>query len=81
MEQMNKHQIEEIWNTVSAYLPERIKIDCAVDYIKTLVDMDVDTRVIKSAGENDDRLQQAIEAVMTEDNNEGEEELGYFEEQ
>ena len=81
MEQMNKHQIEEIWNTVSAYLPERIKIDCAVDYIKTLVDMDIDTRVIKSAGENDDRLQQAIEAVMTEDNNEGEEELGYFEEQ
>ena len=78
---MNKHQIEEIWNTVSAYLPERIKIDCAVDYIKTLVDMDIDTRVIKSAGENDDRLQQAIEAVMIEDNNEGEEELGYFEEQ
>ena len=67
MEQMNKHQIEEIWNTVSAYLPERIKVDCAVDYIKTLVDMDVDTRVIKSAGEHDDRLQQAIEAVLAED--------------
>ena len=64
---MNKHQIEEIWNTVSAYLPERIKVDCAVDYIKTLVDMDVDTRVIKSAGEHDDRLQQAIEAVLAED--------------
>ena len=67
MEQMNKHQIEEIWNTVSAYLPERIKVDCAVDYIKTLVDMDVDTRVIKSAGEHDDRLQQAIEGVLAED--------------
>ena len=64
---MNKHQIEEIWNTVSAYLPERIKVDCAVDYIKTLVDMDVDTRVIKSAGEHDDRLQQAIEAVLAGD--------------
>jgi len=67
MEQMNKHQIEEIWNTVSAYLPERIKLDCAVDYIKTLVDMDIDTRIIKSAGEHDDRLQQAIEAVLAED--------------
>ena len=79
MEQMNKHQIEEIWNTVSAYLPERIKVDCAVDYIKTLVDMDVDTRVIKSAGEHDDRLQQAIEAVLAEDEEETKDE--YYEEE
>ena len=76
---MNKHQIEEIWNTVSAYLPERIKVDCAVDYIKTLVDMDVDTRVIKSAGEHDDRLQQAIEAVLAEDEEETKDE--YYEEE
>jgi hypothetical protein len=79
MEPMNKHQIEEIWNTVSAYLPERIKVDCAVDYIKTLVDMDVDTRVIKSAGEHDDRLQQAIEAVLAEDEEETKDE--YYEEE
>ena len=79
MEQMNKHQIEEIWTTISMYLPERVKIDCAVDYIKTLVDMDIDTRVIKSAGEHDDRLQQAIEAVLSEDEESIEDE--YYEEE
>ncbi len=82
MESMNKHQIEEIWNTVAAYLPERMKVDCAVDYIKTLVDLDIDTRVIKSAGIDDEKLQEAIEAVLAEDSDSdaGEEELGYFEE-
>ena len=80
MEQMNKHQIEEIWNTVSNYLPERMKVDCAVDYIKTLVDMDIETRVIKSAGEHDDRLQQAIEAVLAEDEEESIEDEYYEEE-
>jgi len=49
MESMNKEQIEEIWITVSNYLPERMKVDCAVDYVKTLVDMDVDPEVIKSS--------------------------------
>jgi len=76
---MNRHQIEEIWNTVSVYLPERIKIDCAVDYIKTLVDIGIDTRIIKSAGEHDDRLQQAIDVVLKEDEELSED--GYYEEE
>ena len=80
MEQMNKHQIEEIWTTVSMYLPERVKIDCAVDYVKTLVDMDIDTRIIKSAGEYDDKLQQAIETVLEEELEE-EERDEYYEEE
>tara|TARA_R110000803_G_scaffold36453_2_gene78246 strand:- start:18504 stop:18737 length:234 start_codon:yes stop_codon:yes gene_type:complete len=67
---MNKEQIEEIWITVSNYLPERMKVDCAVDYVKTLVDMDVDPEVIKSSGEFDEKLQQAIEAVLAEDEDE-----------
>jgi dihydrodipicolinate synthase/N-acetylneuraminate lyase len=79
MESMNKHQIEEIWNTVAAYLPERMKVDCAVDYIKTLVDLDIDTRIIKSAGTDDERLQQAIEAVLAEDEEVSEDE--YYEEE
>jgi|AntAceMinimDraft_13_1070369.scaffolds.fasta_scaffold11351_3 hypothetical protein len=70
MESMNKEQIEEIWITVSNYLPERMKVDCAVDYVKTLVDMDVDPEVIKSSGEFDEKLQQAIEAVLAEDEDE-----------
>ena len=61
------------------YLPERMKVDCAVDYIKTLVDLDIDTRVIKSAGTDDERLQQAIEAVLAEDEEVAEDE--YYEEE
>jgi hypothetical protein len=80
MEQMNKHQIEEIWTTVSNYLPERMKVDCAIDYIKTLVDMDIDLRVIKSAGEYDDRLQQAIEVVLSDEEEESTEDEYYEEE-
>ena len=39
MEQiMDSTQIEEIWTSVSHYIPERQKIDCAVDYVKTLLD-------------------------------------------
>ena len=38
MEQtMDSTQIEEIWTTVSHYIPERQKLDCAVDFVKTLI--------------------------------------------
>jgi len=58
-------------------LPERVKLDCAIDYVKTLVDMDIDSKVIKAAGEYDEKLQQAIETVLDEEI----EEDNYFEEE
>jgi len=74
---MTANQIEEIWIAISNYLPERVKLDCAIDYVKTLVDMDIDSKVIKAAGEYDEKLQQAIETVLDEEI----EEDNYFEEE
>lgn len=76
--QMTANQIDEIWIAISNYLPERVKLDCAIDYVKTLVDMDIDSKVIKAAGEYDEKLQQAIETVLDE---EIDEEDNYFEEE
>lgn len=76
---MTANQIEEIWIAISNYLPERVKLDCAVDYIKTLVDLDIDTSIIKSVGEYDEKLEQAIETVLSDVMDDDED--NYFEEQ
>lgn len=81
--QMTHDQIEEIWTSISSYLPERVKLDCAVDYVKTLLDIGVDTRVLKAAGEHDDRLEQAVNIVLEDEeveDEDGEEEQGYYDE-
>ena len=75
--QMTSNQIEEIWTSISNYLPERVKLDCAVDYVKTLLDTDVDPKILKAAGEYDDKLEQAIKTVLED---EGLEEEEYFNE-
>ena len=77
---MTHNQIEEIWTSVSNYLPERVKLDCAVDYVKTLLDMNIDTRVLKAAGEYDEKLEQAINTVLAEEDLEDEGEEGYYDE-
>ena len=76
---MTSNQIEEIWTSISNYLPERVKLDCAVDYVKTLLDTDVDPKILKAAGEYDDKLEQAIKTVL-EDEGLEEEEEEYFNE-
>jgi hypothetical protein len=78
-EPMTSNQIEEIWTSVSNYLPERVKLDCAVDYVKTLLDMDTDPAVIKAAGEYDEKLEQAISTVLAEEGLDEEEEDYYGE--
>ena len=75
---MTHDQIEEIWTSVANYIPERVKLDCAVDYVKTLLDQGIDTRVLKAAGEHDDRLEQAISIVLEDSYEEDE---SYFEEE
>jgi len=81
--QMTHDQIEEIWTSISSYLPERVKLDCAVDYVKTLMDIGIDTRVLKAAGEHDDRLEQAVKIILEDEDrleeDEGEEQ-GYYDE-
>jgi len=79
--QMTHNQIEELWTSISNYLPERVKLDCAVDYVKTLLDMGIDSRVLKAAGEYDDRLEQAINTVLADEGLEEEDsEEGFYNE-
>ena len=73
MQEFTHEEIEQIWNSISHYVPDRQKVDCAVDFIKTLVDIGVPTKVIKSAGEYDEKLEEAIESVFDEENEEEDE--------
>jgi hypothetical protein len=69
---MEQEQIEEIWTTVSHYITDRQKLDCAVDFVKTLVDQGVSIRTLKAAQEYDEKLTEAIDIVLedTEDDEE-----------
>ena len=71
MQEFTHEEIEQIWNSINHYVPDRQKVDCAVDFIKTLVDIGVPTKVIKSAGEYDEKLEAAIESVFAEDEEDG----------
>ena len=71
MQEFTHEEIEQIWNSISHYVPDRQKVDCAVDFIKTLVDIGVPTKVIKSAGEYDEKLEEAIESVFEDDEEDG----------
>ena len=77
---MTHNQIEELWTSVSNYLPERVKLDCAVDYVKTLLDMGIDSSVLKAAGEYDDRLEQAINTVLADEGLQEDSEEGFYNE-
>ena len=68
MEQiMDSTQIEEIWTSVSHYIPERQKIDCAVDYVKTLLDHGIESSTLKAAMEYDEKLTEAIKIFLEDE--------------
>jgi len=74
MQELTHEEIEQIWSSISHYVPDRQKVDCAVDFIKTLVDIGISTKVIKAAGEYDEKLEEAIETVFDEEETEEDEE-------
>ena len=59
--------IERLWNSISHYVPERQKLDCAIDFIKSLEDVGVEHDEIKASGEYDTKLEEAINTVFEED--------------
>jgi len=70
MQELTHEDIEQIWSSISHYIPDRQRVDCAVDFIKTLVDVGISTKTIKAAGEYDDKLEEAIETVFEEEDEE-----------
>tara|TARA_B100000902_G_scaffold326136_1_gene321100 strand:- start:252 stop:485 length:234 start_codon:yes stop_codon:yes gene_type:complete len=59
--------IERLWNSITHYVQERQKLDCAIDFIKSLEDIGVDHDEIKASAEYDPKLEEAINTVFEED--------------
>ena len=67
MADMTHENIERIWNSLVHYLPERTKSDAAIDFIKSLEDIDVEIDEIKASAEYDLKLEEAINTVFDEE--------------
>ena len=67
MADMTHENIERIWNSLVHYLPERTKSDAAIDFIKSLEDIDVEIDEIKASAEYDPKLEEAINTVFEEE--------------
>ena len=62
METMTSEQIETIWSSISHYVPERQKLDCAI------ADIDLNKRkVIRGSMEIDEKLTEAIRIVLEDE--------------
>ena len=59
--------IERLWDSVVHYVPERSKLDAAIDFIKSLDDIGVEHDEIKASAEYDPKLEEAINTVFEED--------------
>ena len=59
--------IERLWNSITHYVPERSKLDAAIDFIKSLEDIGVEVDEIKASAEYDPKLDEAINTVFEEE--------------
>ena len=67
MADMTHENIERIWNSLLHYLPERTKLDAAIDFVKSLEDIGVEEDEIKASAEYDPKLEEAINTVFEEE--------------
>jgi len=63
-----------LWNAIIHYVPERQKLDMAIDLLKSLEDIGVDHAVLKGSAELDPKLEEAVNTVFEEDESE---DVGY----
>ena len=67
MAEITHENIERIWNSLVHYLPERTKLDAAIDFVKSLEDIGTEIDEIKASAEYDPKLEEAINTVFEED--------------
>ena len=67
MAEITHENIDRIWNSLIHYLPERNKLDAAIDFVKSLEDIGVEEDEIKASAEYDPKLEEAIGTVFKED--------------
>ena len=70
MADMTHEDIERIWTAVVHHFPERLKLDGAIDFVKSLEDIGVEPKEIKASAEYDPKLEEAIGTVFEEDEDE-----------
>ena len=66
--------IERLWNSIIHYVPERQRLDMAIDLLNSLEDIGVDHEVLKGSAELDPKLEEAVNTVFEEDESE---DVGY----
>ena len=52
--------IERLWNSIIHYVPERQKLDLAIDFIKSLEDIGVEHDELKASAEYDPKLEEDL---------------------
>ena len=67
MVEMTHEHIERIWNSFSHYIPERSKLDGAVDFISTLRDIGVEDNELKASSDYDPKLEEAVTSVYADE--------------
>ena len=67
MADMTHADIERIWNSFSHYIPERSKLDGAVDFISTLRDIGVEDNELKASSDYDPKLEEAVTSVYADE--------------
>ena len=63
---MTHEDIERIWDSVVHFIPEKQKLDAAVDFVKTLDNMGVEESEIRAIGEYDAKLEEAVNTIFEE---------------
>ena len=67
---MTSEDIERIWDSMSHFIPEKQKLDAAIDFVKTLEGMGVEESEIKAIGEFSPKLEEAVVTVFDNDEEE-----------
>ena len=66
--------IERLWNSIIHYVPERQRLDMAIELLKSLEDIGVDHEVLKGSAELDPKLEEAVNTVFEEEDSD---DMGY----
>tara|TARA_B100000214_G_scaffold242934_1_gene178034 strand:- start:418 stop:663 length:246 start_codon:yes stop_codon:yes gene_type:complete len=66
MVDMTQEDIERLWNAIVHYVPEKQKLDAAIDFVKCLDDIGVPHEEIKSISDFDTKLEEAVDTIFEE---------------
>lgn len=75
--EMEAGLILELWDVVSAKVPVKERQDVAYNFLKTLVDWEVDVTAMNDLRDEDNYIDAALE-LLDEENGETEDEGGYY---